>query len=111
VYITLDPSSGEHQLHDAEDFSTFSVVVPAAADLPLPAGAVPAELGRPEVGGTHVFVLSDAVLRLAGADDRDGTWHEAFRSMLTYAGKAGWVSPDGLAIRAHCAPRTGVVSS
>ena len=102
MYITLDPRTGEHRLCEPDDFTAFSVVVPSAADLPLPADAVPRELGRPGSEGTHVFVLRDAVLELADAEHRSRAWHEQFRAMFAYAGKAGWVSPDGRAIRAHC---------
>ena len=111
MYITLDPRTGEHQLYERDDFTAFSVVVPSAADLPLPADAVPSALGRPGAEGTHVFVLREAVLALADAGHRSEVWHEQFRAMFAHAGKAGWVSPDGLAIRAHCTVPTDASAS
>lgn len=100
MHITLDPATGAHALIDADVVTSFSVVVPDAAQLPLRASDVPAALGWPAGDGRHLFIRQDAVRSLAG--ERDEAWQSGFAAMLGYAREKGWLSPDGSAVQAHC---------
>lgn len=102
MFITLDPRTGEHHLREAHDFTSFAVVVPTTADLPLPPEAVPRSLGRVTEDGRHVFVRQDAVGVLAGPMAASDEWRAGFQAMLAHAERSGWLSPDGSGIRAHC---------
>ena len=108
MFIALDPDSREHQLHDAENFTSFSVVVPSDKDIPLPPEAVPHDLGQLTADGEHIFVRRDAVVALAGTNAAKPEWQQGFAAMVAYAESAGWLTPDGESIRAHCtASKTG----
>jgi hypothetical protein len=106
VFITLDPRTGEHHLQEADDFTAFAVVLPTTDDLPLTPEAVPSSLGRVTGDGEHVVVDRDAVRTLAGPAADDEQWRAGFQAMLAYAERAGWLSPDGSGIRAHCTVAT-----
>ena len=86
-------------LREADDFKAFKVVVrPGAAELPLDRAL--AGVGSAASDG-DAFLQIDAVKALAGDRARDPAWMAAFEDMLAYAVRAGWVSDDGQAIRAH----------
>jgi len=102
VLITLDPRTGEHHLRDADDFTAFAVLVPTADDLPLHPTSVPDSLGWVTPDGEHIFVQRDAVRVMAGAAADTEEWQAGFGTMLAYADRSGWLSPDGTAVRAHC---------
>lgn len=103
MHLTLDPRSGQHVLHDAADMTSLQVLLPSAEDLPLAPDALPADLGEVAEDGMHVLLRCDALRALAGSLAGDPSWQAGYSSMLAYAGRQGWLTPDGMAVRAHCA--------
>ena len=104
MQLTFDPRSRQHALHHAADLTSLSVVVPRPDDLPLAPDALPTTLGKVAEGGTHVLLSCDALRVLAGPLADDPSWRAGYASMLAYADRQGWLTPDGTAVRAHCAP-------
>ena len=80
MYIEIDPSvvPATSVLHEADDFTSFKVVVRAAA---------------------HAWVPAESLERLAAGRAADPEWRHGFDAMLAYARQHGWVQ-DG-AVRAH----------
>ncbi|GAA4368955.1 hypothetical protein [Paeniglutamicibacter cryotolerans] len=84
-------------LRDLTNFGELAVRAHAVDDVHLQAMLGAAGWGLLE--GDHAW-LQVGVLRAAGAGLGDD-WERAFEGMLEYAGTQGWVSPDGLTVRAH----------
>jgi hypothetical protein len=83
---------------DPDDFTRFEVrastlVDPEAFDRMLRCAGV----GR--VDGNDAWVDRNWLHRAAG--DGTAAWESGFTAMLAFAGKHGWLSDDGTAIRAH----------
>lgn len=56
-------------------------------------------LGAPgPVDDGHIWL---PILRLRCMGPHEASWQKNFDDMIAYAGKAGWVSADGSAVRAH----------
>lgn len=107
MHLTFDPRTQQHALHDPADLTSLSLVVPTADDLPLAPDALPPALGEVAEGGTHVLLDCDALRVLAGDLAADPSWQAGYDSMLAYAARQGWLTPDGRAVRAHCAAAAG----
>ena len=80
MYIEIDPSviPATTLLREAEDFTSFKVVVRTAE---------------------HAWVPVQGLEQLAGERLTDPEWRQGFQTMLDYARQHGWVK-DG-AVRAH----------
>jgi hypothetical protein len=86
-------------LEEPADCARFAVVVGGSGDAPaLERALVSASVGRMEQDEALVAVA--AVRRLASGSVGVG-WEEDFTAMLEYAGGRGWLTEDGVAIRAH----------
>lgn len=56
--------------------------------------------GAPADDG-HVWLDLAALRSRAGRAATDPDWPRNWEAMVAYAQRSGWVSPDGLAVRAH----------
>jgi hypothetical protein len=106
MYVEVDFSSGPAPaiaLRDAEDFRSFKVVTLGGAgeagEAPRLADAV-AAVGKVDDDG-HVWLSTAAVVELAGARGAEPDWAESFAAMLAYAESHGFLSADGMRVRAH----------
>jgi hypothetical protein len=94
--MELNLGAGSARLVDAEDLTSFAVVLEGDED-PSPAAlAAGGVLGF----GDHAWVRTDALRRLAGPLATP-EWEEAFAGMLEYARSRGWVDDDHGAVRGH----------
>ena len=107
MHLTLDPRNRQHKLHDAADLTSLTVSVPSPGDLPLAADAVTPDLGVITEDGMHVLLRCEALRRLAGPLADQPSWQSGYSAMLAYAGRQGWLTPDGSAVRAHCTATSG----
>ena len=82
-----------------DDFGDFRVEVSGAAVGTELATAIN-EFGRLGDEGTHAFVDTEAIRRLAGDRADDARWQASFDGMLAYADAHGWRDADGR-VRAH----------
>jgi len=100
MYVEYRVSDRQKALREADDLSSFKVVVAGGAALPAPARAeVTARIGTP--AEDEVFVpIADLRGFAAGLGVQPG-WYEKFDGMLGYAAKHGWVDDEGKAVRAH----------
>ncbi len=82
-----------------DDCTRLSVLSPSGA---ATAGAVLRHLaaGGPAAAG-HVWVEVAALRAHARPASTANGWDERFGDMVAYAGRAGWLSPDGTAVKAH----------
>lgn len=80
MYIEIDPSvvPATTTLHEADDFTSFKVVVR---------------------GGSHARVPVESLQRLAADRAADPEWRHGFEKMLDFARQHGWVQNG--AVRAH----------
>jgi hypothetical protein len=85
-------------VRDADDCGRLSVATGLAGadlDAALEASGIGARAGQDVL--LDVAVLRDRARAAASAPDWDSRWS----SMLDYATRKGWVTPDGAAVRAH----------
>ena len=94
--MELNLGGGAARLVDAEDLTSFAVVLEGDGD-PSPAAlAAAGVLGF----GDHAWVRTDALRRLAGSIATP-EWEAAFAGMLDYARTRGWVDDEHGAVRGH----------
>lgn len=95
----LEISRADARLAEPEVFTAFHVVRPAGLAPDEFTEALAAHgIGEPD--GDDVLVRVAAVRALAAG--RVGPdWEDGFAGMLAYAGRKGWLSADGSAVRAH----------
>ncbi len=84
------------RLEDAEDLTSFAVVIDAEADPGPEALAAGGVLGL----GAHAWVRTDALRELAGLAATP-EWEDGFDAMLGYARTRGWVDDEHGAVRGH----------
>lgn len=82
-------------LGDASKFKALKVCVPVAMSMSEVAVAL-LPLGQVEEAYVWLDIRGLAALGPAGPD-----WREGFDGMVRYAGRSGWVSSDGMSVRAH----------
>jgi len=106
--VELNLGAGSARLVDAEDLTSFAVVLDGDGE-PSPAAlAAGGVLGL----GDHAWVRTDALRRLAGALATP-EWEDGFARMLDDARTRGWVDDEHGAVRGHVErrappPATGV---
>jgi hypothetical protein len=95
MYIRV--TSGGVSLAEPEDTKKFSVSV----------GAAPADLDRVlrasgwgMTDGAEALINVEMVQR-AASGRVTATWQDDFKTMIEYARRHGWLSPDGRFVRAH----------
>ena len=97
MYVEVTESDA--RLVEPEVFSAFHVVRPTGTTPAEFAAALDAHrVGGPD--GDDVLVRVDTVRALAAGRVGPG-WEDDFAGMLAYAGRKGWLSPDGSTVRAH----------
>jgi hypothetical protein len=79
-----------------EDMTGFAVVLEGAAGPGAEALAAGGIVGL----GTHAWVRTDVLRRLAGAAATPA-WEDAFAAMLEFARARGWVDDELGAVRGH----------
>jgi hypothetical protein len=84
------------RLVDLEDMTGFAVVVEGAAEPTAEALADSGIVGL----GTHAWVRTDALRRLAGPAATPA-WEDSFAAMLDSARSRGWVDDELGAVRGH----------
>ena len=99
MFITVDTQTGRIALAEADDFQAFHVVA-------MPTDAADETVGQALgndgafAGADHVWITVEAVRRMAsGAASAE--WAASFDAMLGDATSNGWMSEDGVCIRAH----------
>jgi hypothetical protein len=92
VLIVIDLSGAKVSLHDAFEFTRFSVLL--AGDGDLAELLRQSGLGSLGADGEHV-VVDPAALRALAGPAADDDWDEGFAGMCAYAAGKGWVEPDG----------------
>lgn len=102
MYILLSSAQGEAAvtLKEPDDCARFHVAIDGLSE-----DAARQALAREEVGALEdqaaAWIAVTALRRLAeGRVQSD--WPERFEGMLRYAGRKGWLSPDGSSVRGHC---------
>jgi hypothetical protein len=83
-------------LVDPEDMTGFAVVVEGDAEPGAQALAAGGVVGL----GTHVWVRTDVLRRLAGPAATPA-WEDSFAAMLDFARSRGWVDDELGAVRGH----------
>jgi hypothetical protein len=83
-------------LHEPEDTGAFHLRLEDGASLDGVLRAL--GWGRADDDGQHAWIRV-AALRHAGPSDR--MWGSKLDGMLAYASSKGWMSEDGLEVRAH----------
>jgi hypothetical protein len=96
MYVNID-TTGHATLHGVENLRELKVVAPAMASADVASALEADNWGR--LDGDHAW-LSVGALKSAGAAE-GAAWDEGFTQMMGYAASQGWVSPDGLQVRAH----------
>ncbi|HEX5898861.1 MAG TPA: hypothetical protein VFY32_05635 [Solirubrobacteraceae bacterium] len=99
--MELNLGTGPARLLDAEDLTSFAVVLEGDGDPSPEALAAGGILGL----GDHAWVRTDALRRLAGTIATP-EWEGAFAAMLQYARSRGWVDDELGAVRGHVERRT-----
>jgi hypothetical protein len=94
--VELNLGTGAARLDDAEDLTSFAVVLEGDGDPSPEALAGGGVLGF----GDHAWVRTDALRRLAGAIATP-EWDDAFAEMLDAARRRGWVDDEHRAVRGH----------
>jgi hypothetical protein len=94
--VELNLGADAARLVDAEDLTSFAVVLEGDADPSPEALAAGGVLGF----GEHAWVRTDALRRLAGPIATP-EWEDAFATMLEYARSRGWVDDEHGAVRGH----------
>jgi hypothetical protein len=84
------------RLLDPEDMTGFAVVVEGEAEPGAEALAAGGIVGL----GTHAWVRTDALRRLAGPVATPA-WEDSFAAMLDFARSRGWVDDELGAVRGH----------
>jgi len=94
--VELNLGADSARLVDAEDLTSFTVVLEGEADPSPEALADGGVLGF----GDHAWVRTDALRRLAGPTATP-EWEDGFATMLDYARSRGWVDDAHGAVRGH----------
>lgn len=96
MYVEI---TGAHRatVHELDNLRELEVRTHGTTREDTDAALVAAGLGS--VAADHAW-LGVTALREAGAD-RGDTWDKGFADMVEYAGSHGWLSEDGLLVRAH----------
>jgi hypothetical protein len=94
VIVVIRPDASP-QLRDPRDFARLEVHL--TGDLAISALPGVAPIGQ-DARPSHVW-LDVETLQSWGPSDDD--WVSAFHVMIERAAAAGWVNPDGTAVRAH----------
>ncbi|HLI06789.1 MAG TPA: hypothetical protein VKV40_09485 [Ktedonobacteraceae bacterium] len=101
MYILLSPA--QHgvvvTLEEPDDCNRFHVAIRG-----LPEDAAQQALAREEIGtleGHEAAWIEIAALRRLAGGRVPSDWAERFEGMLRYAGRKGWLSPDGSRVRGH----------
>jgi hypothetical protein len=102
MYILLSSAQGKAAvtLEEPDDCTRFHVAIHGLSE-----GAARQALAGEEVGTLEdheaAWIEVTALRRLAeGRVQTD--WPERFEGMLRYAGRKGWLNPDGSSVRGHC---------
>ena len=88
-------AEGLLDLCDPTYFKALKVSVPVTMSASEVAVAL-LPLGQVGDGQAWLDIRALAALGLAGP-----SWREGFDAMIRYAGRSGWVSSDGMSVRAH----------
>jgi hypothetical protein len=94
--VELNLGADSARLIDAEDLTSFAVVLDGDGDPSPQALAAGGVLGL----GDHAWVRTEALRRLAGPTATP-EWELAFTGMLAYARSRGWVDDEHGAVRGH----------
>lgn len=92
--IVLVSASGT-TIREVEDLTSFRVDVESSVDLDVALRRA----GAGRTRGDHAWIGVSWLIKAAG--ERDEPWRENFAAMLDFADAHGWLSPEGLEIRAH----------
>jgi hypothetical protein len=94
--VELSLGAGSARLVDAEDLTSFAVILEGDGDPSPQALAAGGVLGY----GDHAWVRTDALRRLAGPI-ATAEWEQGFALMLGHARSRGWVDDRQGAVRGH----------
>jgi hypothetical protein len=102
MYILLSSVEGEAAgtLEEPDDCTRFHIAIDGLSE-----DAARQALAREEVGaleGYEAAWIKIAALRRLADGRVQSDWPDRFESMLQYAERKGWLSPDGLSVRGHC---------
>lgn len=104
MMVRIVPAAGRQDgpslvVEQPDDCTRLAVLSPSDA---AAAGAALRHLaaGEPAEAG-HVWLEVAALREHARPDPAAADWDERFNGMLAYAGRAGWLNPDGTAVKAH----------
>jgi hypothetical protein len=95
VELRVDTAIATARLENPEDTGRLVVIVVGDGAIDIPMRAFGAR-----VEGEHAWVELDALKAAAAGRVADG-WLDDFAAMVEFAGSRGWLSDDGLSVRAH----------
>jgi hypothetical protein len=100
VAVDLTSPSPGTKLVDPEDFTTLKLICEGRRDLTALKDAL-GGLASVDEDGCHVWLAIEGLKTLAGHLASHADWIRGLEGMVGYARVNGWLSADGMAIRAH----------
>ena len=100
MYLFMEAVDGRIRasMKDLEVFTAFSASAPGLTPGEIREGLESGSAG--ELAGNHVWVEKVFIESCAEVCATEG-WKAGYRKMIAFAGEHGWVSDDGMKIRAH----------
>jgi hypothetical protein len=103
--VVVELTADGIRVHDADDCTRLSVATAlAGADMDAALRSTGAG-SRVDANRTDTVLLDIPTLRehaRAAASVTD--WDSRWQAMIAYAGRKGWITPEGTAVRAHLEP-------
>jgi hypothetical protein len=99
MFVYIAEKGKGPQLVSADDLTSLSVRVEASPVDPAAISWMLRTAGAGDVAADHVWLDISWLRSAAGTPGPD--WPQRFAAMLEYARTRGWLSPDGLRVRAH----------